>query len=135
MIAVVTTSMLIACGDQAPPEYERRDGPHVSSAERRGTLEYTHSLSANLCYPDDRGIARDAAREFRVFERLLQRNPEALIKTKVAYSDHGDIPRDVTLREYARETRSSLQENFEGLPRRARKCQLCYVSRLDRLLR
>lgn len=41
----------------------------------------------------------------------------------------------MTLREYARETRDHLNENFERLPRQARKCQLRYARRLDRLLR
>ena len=64
IIALVTGATLTACGDDGPPRYERREGPRLPRVERRGLLEYTHSLSANLCYPDDAGIARDAARSF-----------------------------------------------------------------------
>ena len=76
-IALVIALSLSGCGD---PTYERCDGPRLPAAERRGILEYTHSLSANLCHPEPQ-VARDAAREFRAFEPLLRENPGALIKT------------------------------------------------------
>ncbi len=130
-IALVIALSLSGCGD---PTYERRDGPRLPAAERRGILEYTHSLSANLCYPEVE-VARDAALEFRAFEPLLREKPEALIKTKVTYSDYGDVPEDMTLREYADETRDRLRENDADLPGRARRCQLHYARRLERFLR
>ena len=130
-IALVIALSLSGCGD---PTYERRDGPRLPAAERRGILEYKHSLSANLCYPELQ-VARDAAREFRTFEPLLREKPGALIKTKVAYSDYGDVPEDMALREYAEETRDRLRENDAHLPGRARRCQLHYARRLGRLLR
>lgn len=60
-IALVIALSLSVCGD---PTYERRDGPRLRAAKRRGILEYTHSLSANPCYPELE-VARGAAREFR----------------------------------------------------------------------
>lgn len=41
----------------------------------------------------------------------------------------------MTLREYAEETGDLLRENDAGLAGRARRCQLRYARRLERLLR
>ena len=138
LVGVLILLVLVTSQPDEPAPYERREGPRVAGVGRLGLLEYKDSISNNICLMEPSvgsgANRREARHEMRAFERLAARHPDRLIKTKVAYSDYGDVARDVTLREYAAQEAKALAESSDDSdPGVERACLKRYRARFQRI--
>ena len=133
LIGASVTAVIETLSERPPPDYEREDGPRIPRAELRGQLDYDSSIAGNICDASSPSLRRDARRERRLLERLAGTRPDHRFKTKTAYSDYGDIGRDVTAREYAENSAELLREVFGS--KRMSGCVARNAARLERIAR
>lgn len=114
------------------PEYEQRDGPRLTSAERPSRyLQYENDLDY-VC--DGDSVGGEARTSARILIDLLATKPDYLFRKQVATSDDpiGSLDEDVTVREYARTSIARLKNRSRKSKGRRSLCFQRFVKRIKR---